>query len=468
MRLSQAAEIINAKRIGQDVLFSAISKDTRTIRDGDLYVAIKGENFDGHDFVAQAASSGAAAALVSKAQALELPQLEVSDTRLALGGLAAGWRRQFAGKVIGITGSNGKTTVKEMCRSILVAHASEAAVLSTQGNLNNDIGVPLTVLSLRAQHQFAVIEMGANHVGEIEYLTQIAQPHVALVNNVAPAHIEGFGSLDNIAQAKAEIYSGLVDQGIAVINLDDVYAPVWLDICKQKNCRSFSLESTTADVYASEIRLEPGSSQYMLHIDGEAAEVHLSLPGRHNLMNTLAASCVCGALGIKIKTITRALEKFSAVDGRLKLRRAVHGASLIDDTYNANPQSFAAAMQVLVTMPGRSWLVMADMAELGDRAAELHHELGVQAKMLGIEQLFAIGELSRETVAGFGTNAHWYKDQPSLLAAVREQLKSDVTLLVKGSRFMKMEQVVNGLLSEIADEAENNNDNDSGNLQEIN
>lgn len=468
MRLSQAAEILDTRFIGQDVLFNGISKDTRTLHEGDLYVAIKGDNFDGNNFVAQAASAGAAAALVSSMQALELPQLEVKDTRLALGQLAAGWRQQYAGQVIGITGSNGKTTVKEMCRSILLAHAGEDAVLSTQGNLNNDIGMPLTVLSLRAQHQFAVIEMGANHVGEIEYLTQIAQPHVALVNNVGPAHIEGFGSLDNIAQAKAEIYSGLVEQGVAVINLDDVYASTWLALCKQKNRRSFALKNVAADVYASDMQLAAGSSRFVLHVDGSTADIHLPLPGQHNVMNALAASCVCSALDVKIETIAQALQAFSGVSGRLKLRAAINGASLIDDTYNANPQSFAAAMQVLVTMPGKPWMVMADMGELGANAAGLHHELGAQAKALGIEQLFAMGELSREAVAGFGANAHWFKDHASLLAAVRTQLSADVVVLIKGSRFMKMEVIVAGLLSAIDAKTENNNNNSSGNHREAN
>jgi UDP-N-acetylmuramoyl-tripeptide--D-alanyl-D-alanine ligase len=463
MHLSQAASMLDAKLPGKDVLFNAVSKDTRNIHRGDLYVAIKGERFDGHAFVSQAAAAGAVAALVSEIQSDDLPQIQVADTRLALGTLAAGWRRQFTGKVIGITGSNGKTTVKEMCRSILVQHTDETKVLSTQGNLNNDIGMPLTLLSLREQHQFAVIEMGANHIGEIDYLTHIAQPDVALVNNAAPAHIEGFGSLDNVARAKAEIYSGLVDQGVAVINLDDNFAPLWLDACKHKNCRTFSLQSANAYVHASEIHTAGDASQFVLHVGDETTGVSLALPGEHNIMNALAAAAVCASLGVKITTIAVALKNFSAVAGRLNIKQAVNGARLIDDTYNANPQSFNAAMQVLMAMPGTAWLAMADMAELGNDAKELHRALGVQAKKIGIHRLFATGELSRETVQGFGENAQWFTDHAALVAAVKTEINPDVVILVKGSRFMAMEKVVRELLA-----ATDQDKNISGNPREVN
>jgi len=464
MYLSQAAGMLDAKMIGKDVLFEAVSKDTRSIHRGDLYVAIKGERFDGHAFIAQAAAAGAVAALVSEIQDDALPQIQVADTRIALGALAAGWRRQYGGKVIAITGSNGKTTVKEMCREILVQHAGESQVLSTQGNLNNDIGMPLTLLSLREQHRYAVIEMGANHVGEIDYLTHIAQPNVALVNNAAPAHIEGFGSLENVARAKAEIYSGLVDQGVAVINLDDNFAPLWLDACRQKNCRTFSLQSTNAYVFASEIQATADASCFSLHVGDEKAGVTLSLPGEHNIMNALAAATVCASLGVNIQVIATALKQFSAVAGRLNIKQGVNGARLIDDTYNANPQSFNAAMRVLVTMPGTAWMAMGDMAELGNDAEELHHVLGVQAKKIGIQRLFATGQLSREAVRGFGENAQWYADHTALVSAVKSELKPGVTLLVKGSRFMAMEKVVKELLA--ATDHENNNN--SGNRQEVN
>ena len=449
MSVSQAAEVLDATLIGNDVLFTAVSKDTRTIRKGDLYVAIKGERFDGHAFLTQAASAGAAAALVSEPQAGTLPQIQVADTRLALGALAAHWRRQFAGKVIGITGSNGKTTVKEMCRSILVQHAGETQVLSTQGNLNNDIGLPLTLLSLREQH--------ANHVGEINYLTHLAQPDVALVNNVGPAHIEGFGSLDNIARAKAEIYSGLSDQGIAVINLDDQFALLWVDTCKTKTCRTFSLASTNATVHASDVHLDAAASEFVLHVGDAAEPVCLPLPGQHNIMNALAATAVCTALGVEIKTVTTALKKFSAVGGRLNIVQAIAGARMIDDTYNANPQSFTAAMQVLVALPGVAWLVMGDMGELGSQAKELHHALGVQAKTLGIQALFATGELSREAVRAFGEQAQWFADKESLVAALKARLNPDVVVLVKGSRFMAMEKVVKELLVGVEHDKKNNN-----------
>jgi UDP-N-acetylmuramoyl-tripeptide--D-alanyl-D-alanine ligase len=462
MQLSQAANMLDAKLVGNDVLFAAVSKDSRAIHQGDLYVALKGEHFDGHKFIDDAAAAGAVAALVSENQSTALPQIQVADTRLALGALAAGWRRQFTGTLVGITGSNGKTTVKEMCRSILAQHAGDAQVLSTQGNLNNDIGLPLTLLALRAQHQFAVIEMGANHVGEIDYLTHIAQPDVALVNNAAPAHIEGFGSLENIAHAKAEIYSGLGKLGIAVINLDDHFAPLWLDICKQKICRTFSLDNTAANVYASELQMDAESSQFVLHVDGVSEKVTLMLPGRHNVMNALAATAACSSTGVKINTIAAALKSFNPVSGRLNIKRCIHGARMIDDTYNANPQSFNAAMQVLTAMSGSPWMVMGDMAELGSKAKELHRALGAQAKQMGIQRLFATGEFSREAVRGFGTNAQWFADQLSLIAAVKSEITSENIVLVKGSRFMAMEKVVNALLSE----SKNNKNTRSVNRQE--
>jgi UDP-N-acetylmuramoyl-tripeptide--D-alanyl-D-alanine ligase len=465
MQLSQAANMLDAKLVGKDVLFTAVSKDTRTIHQGDLYIALKGERFDGHDFINDAATAGAVAAMVDENQNSTLPHIKVADTRLALGALAAGWRRQFTGKVAGITGSNGKTTVKEMCRSMLVQHAGDERVLSTQGNLNNDIGLPLTLLALREQHQFAVIEMGANHVGEIDYLTHIAQPDVALVNNVAPAHIEGFGSLENIAHAKAEIYSGLSAKGTAVINLDDHFAPLWLDICKQRTCRTFSLENTDANVYAGELQMDATGSRFVLHVDGASEKTTLALPGRHNVMNALAATAVCSSLGVKIKTIVAALKNFNPVNGRLNIKSAINGARMIDDTYNANPQSFNAAMQVLTTMPGSAWMVMGDMAELGSDAKELHRALGAEAKQMGVQRLFATGELSREAVRGFGTNAEWFAKQSSLIDVIKSELKPENIVLVKGSRFMAMEKVVSALLP--VSKQGKNKSNGSGNRREV-
>lgn len=468
MTLSQAAGMLDAKLVGADVMFNAVSKDTRTIRYGDLYVALKGERFDGHAFVQQAADAGAAAALVSDVQPHSIPQLQVADTRLALGMLASGWRHQFAGQLAAITGSNGKTTVKEMCRSILAEHAGAEHVLSTQGNLNNDIGMPLTLLSLRAPHRFAVIEMGANHAGEIDYLTRIAQPDVALVNNAAPAHLEGFGTIENVARAKAEIYSGLNDGGIAVINLDDDFAPLWLDTCRQHRCRMFSLESANAQVHASEIKIEADSSHFVLCVDGAKQAVTLPLPGTHNIMNALAAVTVCDALGVDIKTAAIALQKFSAVGGRLNIREAFNGARLIDDTYNANPRSFYAAMQVLAAMPGEHWMAMGDMGELGADAEMLHAEVGRQAKALGIRRLFAAGKNSREAVSSFGEGASWFDNHAALVDAVKSEIAHGIILLVKGSRFMAMEKVVGGLSAQSRESQHDNNKNGTGMRREVN
>lgn len=449
MMLSQAANVLNAKLKGSDVLFTAVSKDTRTIEKGDLYVAIKGERFDGHDFIVQAGNAGAVGALVSQQQSIELPQLCVSDTRLALGELAASWRQKFTGKLVGITGSNGKTTVKEMCSSILSGAVSEEKVLCTQGNLNNDIGMPMTLLSLRDVHLYAVIEMGANHGGEIDYLTGIAKPDVAVITNVGPAHLEGFGSVEQIARAKAEIYGGLTSQGTAVINLDDSYADYWFDVCEDKNIMSFSMQHTSADIYAS-----TENSGFIMHTPVGQAHVQLNLPGQHNVMNALAATAATLAVGVDLKNIVIGLSKFTSVAGRLLLARTSNGACIIDDTYNANPLSLRAAMDVLVNMEGDHWLVLGDMVELGDDTEALHFEVGRQAKDLGITRLIAIGVATRKTVDGFGKGAEFFEDRLELVEKIKNEMQSNTIILVKGSRSMAMEDIVDGLLN--ADKKNNN------------
>lgn len=442
MDLSQAATAINGKLQGDDAVFSAVSKDTRSLKQGDLYVALKGESFDGHAFLKQAADLGAVGALVSDPQTMALPQICVDDTRIALGDLAAAWRDQFKGRLVGITGSNGKTTVKEMCRAILIEAVSDDRVLSTQGNLNNDIGMPMTLLSIRQQHEYAVIEMGANHVGEIEYLSQIAKPNVAVITNAGAAHLEGFGSIEKIAQAKSEIYGGLTYDGVAIINLDDAYADYWQQVCKKKNIVTFSMSDQQADVYAE---AQTGMS-YIFKTTAGDVKITMSLPGRHNVMNALASAAVAITLGISLENIASGLQSFSSVSGRLDLRKGLNGSYIIDDTYNANPLSLSAAIDVLTEMEGESCLVLGDMAELGESAAVLHFDAGQQAKQMGVKKLFAMGELSRNTVKGFGEGAEFFEDRDALIKTVIENMNSSTTILVKGSRSMAMEKVVDALL----------------------
>ena len=451
MLMSQAATALKGELIGADALFSAVSKDTRELSEGDLYVAIKGERFDGHAFVEQAGNAGAAGALVSEQQASSLPQIRVDDTLRALGELAAYWRQQYNGKLIGITGSNGKTTVKEMTRSICVQAAGAEHVLSTIGNLNNDIGMPMTLLRLRKHHLFAVIEMGANHKGEIDYLTHIAQPHVAVINNSGPAHLEGFGSIEGVAQAKAEIYSGLVEEGIAVINADDDYADYWTELCGQldgnKRIMKFSMKDASADVFARVIERNDGSDIELITPAGKG-RVHIAVPGDHNIMNALAAAAVTSALDIKLEHIIAGLNAFTGVGGRLAIAKSTNGARIINDTYNANPISLKAAMQVLANHDADSWLVLGDMAELGEETEMLHREAGKQARALGIRHLLATGDASRFAVEAFGEGAAFYADRQQLIDALEQGISADSVVLVKGSRGMAMETVVDALSGE--------------------
>jgi UDP-N-acetylmuramoyl-tripeptide--D-alanyl-D-alanine ligase len=457
MMMSQIAQALDATLVGNDVMMTGVSKDTRDIHAGDLYVALKGERFDGHQFVMDASAAGAVGALVSEPQPLDVSQVQVSDTRIALGQLAAHWRQiwrqqQSIGKLIGITGSNGKTSVKEMCRKILVDYAGAASVLSTKGNLNNDIGLPMTLLELTDQHQFAVIEMGANHTGEIDYLTTIAKPDIAVVTNVGPAHLEGFGSLDNIARAKAEIYNGLSEDGIAVINQDDAYASLWKDYCSAKNTVCFSMLDANADVYAKHIT----DNSYQIiaghtvsgSLQGKAqAELTLKVPGKHNVMNALAATAVTLSLGIPLQEIVFSLAEFENIQGRLSVINSAVGYRVIDDTYNANPLSVSAAIDVLAELQGDTVLVLGDMAELGDDADLLHAEMGKKAKNAGITALYATGKFSSNTVNGFGENGFYFQNKNELINALKKNLTGSEVVLIKGSRSAVMEEVVERILT---------------------
>jgi UDP-N-acetylmuramoyl-tripeptide--D-alanyl-D-alanine ligase len=449
MQLSQAATALQARQSGADVRFSAVSTDTRTIQPGDLFIALKGENFDGSKFVADALKAGAVAAVVNAAsrdqlaQSLnpESPILYVEDTRIALGQLAAYWRKQFDIPLIAITGSNGKTTVKEMLAAILrEATGSEDSVLATKGNFNNDIGMPLTLLKLRATHRYAVIEMGMNHPNEIDYLTRIACPDVALVNNATGAHLQGLGSVEGVARAKGEIFAGLKSDGTAVINADDVHAALWRNLAGQHRLLDFALEHAAAVRGTWSVQGYGGA----LHARTPAGELKLVLqvPGEHNARNALAAATAALAVQVPLTTIVSALEGFGGVAGRLQRKQALHGATLIDDTYNANPASMHAALEVLAQAQGKRIFVLGDMGELGDDAAQFHREIGIAARELGIERLCALGSLSAEAVREFGAGAQHFADIDALHATLEKELDAQTTVLVKGSRFMKMERVV--------------------------
>ncbi len=452
MLLSQIAEVLGGTLIGADVRFNAVSTDSRAIASGDLFVALQGERFDGSEYVAGAAESGAVAALVNKVNyhrnlvrhgdATPCPLLLVEDTRLALGQLAAYWRKQFAIPLVGITGSNGKTTVKEMLGSILREHTGDAdAVLVTKGNLNNDIGMPLTLLKLRAVHRFAVIEMGMNHPGEIAYLTRLAKPDVVLLNNAASAHLAGLGTVEAVAQAKGEIFAGLSQQGVAVINADDEFAPLWRKAAGLHRVVDFGVDARAA-VHAT-WRTQGFNALLEVTTAQGAFSVELQVPGVHNVRNALAATAAAIALNIPLHAITTGLKNFGGVAGRLQRKAALCGAVLIDDTYNANPASLMAAMKVLAqAQSGKKILVLGDMGELGADAPHFHAEIGAEARNLGIQKLLALGDLSSYAVDEFGAGATHFKSIEDLLACLEKHLDADSTVLVKGSRFMKMERVV--------------------------
>ena len=444
MLLSQAAQALNATMSGVDVHFSAVSTDTRSIQQGDLFIALKGENFDGAKFVAQAAQAGAVAAVVNADSVIDgahCPLIRVPDTRIALGKLAAHWRSQFDIPLVAITGSNGKTTVKEMLSAILrAATGSEETVLATQGNFNNDIGMPLTLLKLRAHHRYAVIEMGMNHFGEIDYLTHLARPNVAVVNNATGAHLQGLGSIEGVARAKGEIFAGLVSDGTAVINADDTHAPLWRKLADQHSVFDFALGNAAAVKGKWVVQGFGGAIQARTPA-GEMKFV-LQVPGEHNARNALAAATAALALHVPLTTIVKGLESFGGVAGRLQRKQALHGAIVIDDTYNANPASMHAALEVLAQAEGKRIFVLGDMGELGDDAVQFHHEIGVAARELGIERMFALGAMSAGAVSEFGAGAQHFADIESLQTELEKQMDAQTTVLVKGSRFMKMERVV--------------------------
>ena len=450
LRLSDAAAMLGVPCAGPDAEVSRVSTDSRTIRPGDLFVALRGETFDGGVFAAQALQQGAAGVVLDAEQAPDIRHaIRVDDTRIALGRLAAAWRQRFDLPVIAITGSNGKTTVKEMLAAILRAEAgSDAAVLHTEGNLNNDIGLPLMLLRLRESHQYAVLEMGMNHAGEIDYLTRLAAPDVAVVNNALSAHIGFLGSIENIARAKGEIFNGLSDAGIAVFNADDPHAWLWREANAHRCVIDFGIRQPAA--VRGHYQPCDFGSVLTLALPNATLEISLQLPGEHNAMNALAAAAAAFALDISHRSIVAGLSGFGGVKGRLQKKPALHGSTFIDDTYNANPDSVKAALAVLAQQAGKKVLVLGDMGELGSDAAAMHAQIGQAAREAGVDRLLALGELTKETVGAFGAGAMHFERIQELLAELENALTPDTTVLVKGSRFMQMERVVNSFMEDPA------------------
>ena len=449
------AKLILPNDMAVDALFSpqgdylwvaGVSSDTRTIAVGDLFVAIVCENFNGNTYVEKAAARGAVAALVSEAQAnATIAQIVVPNTKLALGLMAQLWRSRFSIPMIALTGSNGKTTVKEMLRTILTAHYGNAAhVHATEGNLNNDIGLPLTLCKLRPAHRVAVLEMGMNHLGEINYLTRLAQPDIAIVNMAGTAHIGELGSVEAIAQAKGEIVTGLPGHGIAVLNADDRFFCYWKSLAGARRAVSFGLSNQAADVCGERI-----ANGLKISHAGASAVTQLQVAGEHNVRNALAATAAALALGVPLNTVAQGLAAFAGVAGRLRNFSGLQGSVVIDDSYNANADSMQAAIKVLAAMPANKHiLVLGDMGEQGAKSVEMHRLVGTAARAAGIEHLLLLGKASIETANGYGAGAKHFETLESLLAALQPLLTANTTVLVKGSRFMAMERVVAALVTD--------------------
>jgi UDP-N-acetylmuramoyl-tripeptide--D-alanyl-D-alanine ligase len=455
-RLSDVARDVGGQLQGDDRAYESVSTDTRTLGPGQLFFALRGENYDAANFVTDAADRGAAGAVVEKFAKADLAQIKVGDSRLALGALARKWRENFAIPLIGITGSNGKTTVKELTASIMRAARAEFGddvVLATKGNLNNDIGVPLTLLELRDFHHAGVIEMGANHPGEIAILADIAAINIAIITNAARAHLEGFGSIEEVAQTKGELVASLPAESVAVLNRDDAFFDDWARRAAPARVVSFG-SSADADVHAENVELTVASGRPGFEFDlitrGGSVHVTLPLAGRHNVMNALAAAAAALAAGASLDDVRTGLASSSNVPGRLRAFRCATGAMIYDDSYNANPDSVSAAIAFLEDLPGEPWLVLGDMGELGPDAAALHRGMGELARDAGIRGLFCTGDMSRQTAEGFGAGARWFASVDELRAALLPELTEGRNVLVKASRFMALDQLVKAIETEVA------------------
>lgn len=447
--LAQFASDCGGELVGADQGYVGVCSDSRKLARGELFVALHGPNFDGNSFVSAARGAGAAGALLDKlpadATGGAMPCILVPDTLAALQRAATAWRARFDIPLIGVAGSNGKTTVKEMIANIL---SQAGPTLATRGNLNNHIGVPLTLLRLDATERFAVIEMGANRAGDVAELVRFARPTVGIVTNAGAEHLEGFGTLDGVARAEGEMFAGLASAGVAVINADDAYAGLWRSMTRARIV-SFGA-GPRADVRAEGVRCELDADGFVTHFIMISplgrAEITLRLAGMHNVVNALGAAAAAIAAGVNLEQVARGLAQMRPVTGRLQWKTALSGAWIIDDSYNANPSSLQAAISVLAAVPGRRWLVIGDMAELGEHATTSHVEAGRQARAGGVERLFAVGQLTMLSVEAFGAGAQWFADSDALARTLQQELTADVRLLIKGSRVNRLERVVDALV----------------------
>jgi len=449
LTLGDLAQTAGGRLVGASLPFNSVSTDSRALINGALFVALKGPNFDGHEFVATALQRGAVGALVERELPLAIPQVVVGDSLRALSQFAQAWRREFAIPVIGITGSNGKTTTKEIIGAILSRSGSQLGpCLVTQGNLNNHIGVPLTLMRLNSEQRSAVIEMGANHQGEIAALSALAEPTIGIVTNAGAAHLEGFGGLDGVARGKGELFRALSPAGVAIVNADDAFADFWRETTRAQHVYTFGLVQA-ADFWARGVRTQTNTSGFQFEFElmtpvGSRA-CTLALAGLHNLRNALGAAAVAHAAGATLDDIVNGLADMRAVSGRLNFLPALQGAFLLDDSYNANPSSLRAGIDVLCSSAGDHWLVLGDMLELGAGSDELHAEMGTYARTAGIHRLFAVGPRARFAVEAFGPGAEWFGSAEALIAKVQRLLQPSVTVLIKGSRANRLERVAAAL-----------------------
>jgi UDP-N-acetylmuramoyl-tripeptide--D-alanyl-D-alanine ligase len=450
MDTATAAEAVHGMLRGENAWFDGVAIDSRVVRAGDLFVALRGERFDGHDYVARAFERGAAAAMVAldRAASLSGNLLAVSDPLRALGALARVWRERFTLPVVGVVGSNGKTTVKEMIAAMLRTQFAHDEVHATAGNLNNAIGLPLTILGLRARHRAAVVEIGMNHAGETAELAAIAQPTIAVINNAQREHQEFMKSVADVAAEHAALLSALPVGGVAVINADDDYAPYWTEIVTRRNAegamltvRDFGLRAPAA--VSARFRIESWGTFIDVSAPEGRVSFELRAPGRHNVSNALGALAAATAAGADLSSAAAGLAAFRPLAGRLQASDLPDGGAVIDDTYNANPDSVRAAIAVLARASAPRWLVFGDMGEVGDEGVAFHREIGAYARAAGIDRLFGVGELAQHAVNAFGTNGEHFADVATLTAALHPI--PGLTVLVKGSRFMRMERVVAAL-----------------------
>ncbi len=440
LKLSEIADMTKGKLKGADTYITSVTTDTRHMHQGQLYVALEGDRYDGHEFINEEVETLVQGALVHKQIDTSLATITVDNTLQALTRWAKAWRRKVNPKLVAITGSNGKTTVKQMLSNVLSLAGSTC---STQGNLNNHIGVPLTLLTLRYHNEFAVIEMGANHFGEIDHLSCLAEPDIAVITNAGPAHLEGFGSVEGVSRGKGEIMNGLRSDGTIVLNADDQYLDAWLAMAADKKLHVVTF-GFSKDAHVRGISHDV--NELVIDVGDQQLTVRLPLLGKHNACNALAVTAIAHQLHISMDNIKQGLESAEHVKGRLQVKHGLAGSVILDDTYNANPASLSAAIDVLCAQAKEPWLVIGDMGELGEQAAEIHAQIGRKAKSAGVKRLFGLGKLSKHAVESFGGQANHFYDYEQLSDALVSELNDQCCVLVKGSRSMHMEDIVANLV----------------------